>query len=80
MSEGEELVVIYAGNSVNTGLLKGLLEHAGIAVFLQDEVIGSMVPAYATLGGVGAIKVVVAKKDIDKARSIVQEFLSETET
>ena len=71
----EKLIVIYAGNSIEAGLVKGLLEDAGIVSFLKDEIIGSIAPFCATPGGAGAVKVLVKSQDCDKARKVIEEFL-----
>ena len=77
MPEETDLVTIYAGSLLEVQLLRSLLETEGITVFLKDEILGTNAPAYAAAGGVGAIKVVIAKKDLDRAKLIVQEFLKE---
>ncbi len=75
MSEEDELIVVYAGTPIDAGFLKGLLEDAGIATFLKDEMMGSIAPWYVAPGGAGAVKVVIPKRDLDRAEPIVQEFL-----
>ena len=75
--EENDLVTVHAGSLLEVQLLRSLLETEGIAVFLKDEILGTHAPAYAAAGGVGAIKVVIAKKDLDRAKLIVQEFLKE---
>jgi len=77
MPEETDLVTIYAGSLLEVQLLRSLLETEGIMVFLKDEILGTNAPAYTAAGGVGAIKVVIAKKDLDRAKLIVQEFLKE---
>lgn len=77
MSKENDLIVIYAGTAVEAGMIQGLLEDAGIKAFLRDEILGSIAPWYVIGGGAGAVKVVVARKDLDKARPIVQEFWGE---
>jgi hypothetical protein len=75
MAEDNELIVVYAGISIEAGFLKGLLEDAGVAAFLKDELTGTLAPWYVAPGGAGAVKVVIAKKDVDRAKPIVQKFL-----
>ena len=60
---------------IDTGFLKGLLEDVGITTFLKDEMMGSIAPWYVAPGGAGAVKVVIPKRDLDRAKPIVQEFL-----
>jgi hypothetical protein len=77
MSEDNELIVVYAGTSIDAGFVKSLLEDAGIITFLKDEIMGSLAPWYVAPGGAGAVKVVIAKRDLDRAKSIVERFLDE---
>jgi hypothetical protein len=77
MPEEADLVTVYAGSLLEVQLLRSLLEAEGITAFLKDEILGTNAPAYAAAGGVGAIKVVIAKRDLDKAEPIIQEFLKE---
>jgi hypothetical protein len=67
-----EFCVVYFGNIVHADLLKCLLEGQGINAFLEDEFIGMIAP-YVSPGG--AVKVLIAKSDIDQARKIVEDFL-----
>jgi hypothetical protein len=71
----EELVVVYTGNSVEAGFLKGLLEDSEIEVFLKDEMTGGLAPPYAAAGGLGAVKVAVKRKDLNRAKTIVERSL-----
>ena len=74
----DDFSVIYSGNIVQADLLKCLLEGDGIQAFLEDEFLGRMVPYAATAGGVGAVKVIIAKSDLDQARRIVEDFSRRT--
>ena len=49
-SKGEDLVVAYAGNQSDANFIKTLLEQNEIPVFLKDEIMGSIYPAF-TVGG-----------------------------
>ena len=76
----DDFSVIYSGNIVQADLLKCLLEGDGIQAFLEDEFLGRMVPYAATPGGVGAVKVLVATSDADKASRIVEDFIKDSTT
>ena len=80
MPEETDLVTVYAGSLLEVQLLKSLLEANEISAFLKDEILGTQAPPYAAPGGVGAIKVVIAKRDLDRAKPIVQEFLKEKQS
>lgn len=70
----EELIIIYAGNQMEAGLLKGALEDSGITAFLKDEIIGTIVPMFAAPGGAGAVKVVVPSTALDKSKVVIKEL------
>ena len=66
MGERDDPVVLYRGSATAAGFLKGLLEAGGIEVFLWDE-------ARRTTG----TRVVVARRDADRAEPIVKAFLEQ---
>lgn len=75
MDDENELVVVYSTNPIETGFLKGLLEDSGIKVFLIDEFMGSISPSRVSpVGPAGAVKIVVTRTDIEKAKAIIEEF------
>jgi hypothetical protein len=65
----EGFSIVYQGNIVHVDLLKSILEGSGIQCVLEDEFFGT----YAVAGGV---KVLVPNDDFDKARQIVEKFLT----
>ena len=69
----KDFSIVYSGTIVQADLLKCLLEGAGIHAVLQDEFIGMIAP-YVSPAGAGAVKVLVAKSDMDRARRIVEDF------
>ena len=76
MSDGNhKLTIVYAGDSINAGLVKSILEGSGIKSFLRDEFIGTMAPYIAAGGGAGAVKVMVDEKDVEREKDIVKEFM-----
>ena len=66
----EDFSIVYRRDSTRADLLKSILEGNGIQALLEDEVLGRMVP-YA----VGAVKVVVATSDVERARRLVEDFV-----
>jgi hypothetical protein len=88
MSEDEELIIVYSGSQISAGFLKGLLEDAGITVFLWDEHISAINPLsaidplsvidplpFSFNNLVYPVRVVIAKRDLYKAEPIIEEFL-----
>ena len=67
-------VIVYAGGSADTALLRDLLEAAGVEARLGDEVMGTMAPYVIAGGTTAAIKVLVPEDRLDDAREIVVEF------
>jgi hypothetical protein len=76
MSNPNDLVVVFSGNTFEADLAKNELENNGIPAFLKDEIIGTIAPWHAAPGGVGAVKVTVALRDIKKANKIIQQFIN----
>ena len=70
----EQLIIIYAGNQMEAGLIKGALEDNGITAFLKDEIIGTIVPMVAAPGGAFAVKVVVPNDALDKAKVVIKDL------
>lgn len=74
MSEKNKLIIVYTGTPMDTAFLKSLLEADGITTFLKDEIMGTVAPFYVAPGGAGAVKVLIAKRDLDRAKPIIQKF------
>ena len=75
-------VIVYAGGTADTALLRDLLEAAGVHARLGDEVMGTMAPYVIAGGTTAAVKVLVPEAQLDDAREIVVEFaeLAKTDT
>lgn len=65
---------IYAGNILEAGMVKSLLENAGIHVFLKDEIMGTFMPWWTSPGGAGAVKVMVPTPDQESVKLIVADY------
>lgn len=77
VSLSNDLVVVHAGNPVEAGFVKSLLEEYGIAARLRDEMMGTIAPWHVAPGGVGAVKVVVARLNYERAKAIIAEFMGD---
>ena len=73
---GDDLVIVFVGDFSEAGMVKGLLEDAGIEAFLKDEYVGIVAPWTVTGGGVGAVKVVIARRDLESAQTVLEEYAS----
>jgi hypothetical protein len=67
-------VIVYAGGTADTAVLRDLLEAAGVSARLGDEVMGAMAPYVIAGGTTAAIKVLVPEDQLDDARDVVAEF------
>ena len=74
MNHDNEPVEVFSGSIWEAELVKNLLENAEIETFLRDEYTGTLAPWYTAGGGAGSVKVIVADRDYNKARMIVEEF------
>jgi hypothetical protein len=67
-------VVVFAGTTWQAGMVKSLLEDAGISAFIKDEIMGTLKPWWTAPGGAGAVSVYVSVKDFEEARAIVAGY------
>lgn len=67
-------VEVFAGTPWQVGMVKTLLENAGITSFVQNEIMGTYNPWWTSPGGAGALSVFVAGTDIEAAMEIVREY------
>ena len=66
-------VEIFTGNVWQAGILRGLLEDAGIKVYLRDEINGTIFPFLTSFNG-QEVKVAVASTDYEIAKEIADEY------
>lgn len=67
-------IIIFSGSDWQANMVKSMLEAADIRAFIKDGFMGTIAPWYVGGGGAGAVKVIILKKDIEKAKSIIQEY------
>lgn len=67
-------VIVFSGSSWEAGMVKSLLEDAGVEAFLNDEIRGGNIPVIVDAGGLGAVKVVVSSNDLGLATLVVDEY------
>jgi hypothetical protein len=67
-------IIVYAGGSADTALLRDLLEAAGVTARLGDEVMGTLAPFVVAGGTTAATKVLVREDQVEQARDLVVEF------
>lgn len=74
MKKESEIIEIYDGTAWQAGIVKTLLEDAGLEAFLKDEIMGTFNPWWTAGGGAGSVKVMISGLDYDKAKDIVDKF------
>ena len=70
-------VIVFSGSIWKAELVKSILEDAEILTFLWDENTGTLAPWYAAPGGAGSVKVVVSSLDFERAKSIIEESVTD---
>jgi hypothetical protein len=71
-------VIVYAGGTADTALLRDLLDAAGIPAQLGDEVMGTMAPYMIAGGNTTAVKVLVPEDRVESAREIAIDFVEQS--
>ncbi len=71
--QDREPKLVFTGLAWEVELLKNILEKEGISSYITNESIGNLFP-FLTTPGMGAVKLVVAKADFEKARKLAEEF------
>jgi len=66
-------VEVFMGIGWEAEMVKNILENEGIEAFINDEIIGTLVPFYTTPGP-GSVKVIVSSDNYEKAQELVAEF------
>jgi hypothetical protein len=74
VSEPDDPVVVFTGTAWQTVQLQGLLESAGIASFLRDEVMGRIDAPALAAGAIGAVKLVVTREHVPRAEEVLRDF------
>jgi hypothetical protein len=76
-----EPVEVFSGNIIECGYVKSLLEAHGIQAFIRDEYVGTISPWVVSPGGVGSVKLQVARNDAVQATELIKSIsFNEPET
>jgi hypothetical protein len=65
-------VIVFAGDAFEARLVWSQLKGHGVAAELVDEHAGTWVPFQVAGGGAGAVKVVVAAVDLERAKDVLE--------
>ncbi|TVQ17577.1 MAG: hypothetical protein EA361_02295 [Bacteroidetes bacterium] len=76
MSKEKEIrsIEIFRGMIYQAYMVVNLLENAGIEVYLQDEITGTLNMPWESSGGLGMVKVTVSSIDYENAQAVVKEY------
>lgn len=69
-----DLIEVFAGTSIDAGIVKSLLEDSDIKTFLKDDNMGTIAPWHVSAGGAGAVKIIINSNDYDKAKLIIEKY------
>ncbi|MBW8323706.1 MAG: DUF2007 domain-containing protein [Prolixibacteraceae bacterium] len=69
-----EFVEIFAGELWQAEMIKEILEDNGTLAFLENELMGSIIPSQICSGGVAPVKVKVKDSDFVRAKGLIDEF------
>jgi hypothetical protein len=68
------IIEIFDGTPWQAGMVKTLLEDAGIEAFIMDEIVGALAPWWAAPGGAGSVRVTISSDDYEQAKKIVEGY------
>lgn len=74
MENKNEFVEIYAGELWQSSIIKDLLEDNGIPAFIENELMGTIIPSQITSGGVAPVNVKINDSDFVRAKELINEF------
>lgn len=66
------LKIIYSGSFVNAQHIAGILEEGNIKCVIKDEFHSSMMAGWAAPGTENAVRVMVAKEDLEQAINTIK--------
>lgn len=74
MENKNEFIEIYAGELWQSAAIKDLLEDNGIPAFIENELMGIIIPSQITPGGVAPVKIKIKHSDYAYAKELIDEF------
>lgn len=67
-------VVVFTGTTWQAGMVKSLLEDAGIEAFVLEHARATYNPGWNLPGEGGSVRVMISDLDIEVAKPIVEEY------
>lgn len=75
MSYNQKFINVYSGNEIQVILLKSLLEEINIEGIVQNDFQSGIAAGFGS-GTTSTIRLKIHESDIEKARPIIEEFIS----
>lgn len=69
-----DLMIVFRGNSVDSEMIKEILDDNGIVTNLKNELMGTIAPWQVSPGGVRPVEIEVFVKDKEKALELINAF------
>lgn len=76
MENKNEFIEIFAGELWQSAVIKDLLEDNGIPAFIENTLMGIIIPSQISPGGVAPIKIKIKQSDFVHAKELIDEFNS----
>ncbi|MEI7830092.1 MAG: DUF2007 domain-containing protein [Prolixibacteraceae bacterium] len=68
-------VVVFTGTTWQAGMVKSLLEDAGIEAFVLEHASATYNPGWNLPGEGGSVRVMISDQDLEEAKPIVNGYL-----
>ena len=73
MANGNDLVTVFKGASMEAAMARSLLISNGIPAYMVGEIMAAVAPWYGSPGGSASVRVQVAEKDVDAAKQVLSK-------
>lgn len=74
MENKDDFVEVYAGELWQSSMIRDLLEDNGIPAYIENELMGTIIPSQITSGGAAPVNVKVKDFDYVHAQELIDEF------
>jgi len=75
MTNSEDLTFLYAGTTINTNVLKEILEDNGIGAFIRNDMQSGLTAGFGGGYMEAEASVFVSDKNLEKAKKLLEEFI-----
>ncbi|MBN1897275.1 MAG: DUF2007 domain-containing protein, partial [Spirochaetes bacterium] len=71
----DDLIIFHSGEIVEVQIITKELERNNIKVYPVDENASVLFPANISPGGIAPFRIMIRRKDLEKAKKVVEKFL-----